>query len=403
MSLLNDYVFYNSGNECPQAYHLWACLAGLSTVVSRKIWLQEAHDYYQVFPNIYVALVGDAGSGKNTAKDCVVYKLLLPNFPDIPISASVTSREDVAKFMGSEDGLRTFYYPDGEIREYRPFFFAVSELSNLLSVDMRKMVDFLVDLYDSRDFSTSFKKDEKKDKVPNPCATMLAGCVPDWIMRSLKMDLFTGGLGRRLVIVYENRTILKAHPAVPEGGDLAWKRVVEHFKVVNSMTGPMVMDKECDKWWTSWYENPERLKSEDPILKQFYATKHVVLKKVAMLTALADSPPRMSVTVQDMIYALAMIEILEPSIKRLSIGIGRNEMASVSVELLNTVQFLGGRVEEKHLRTRFFRDCKLGGKEYDGLMNHLRSTDQLVQININGVELVFTPEEYERFKKEKGW
>ena len=227
MGFLSDYCHYNSGNECPREYHIWSALAAFSTILSRRVWID--HGYFKVFPNLYVILVGDAGSGKNTAKSIAVKKLIIDNFPDVPISASVTSREDICKFMGSEECLRTFRDNDGNITEYRPFFFAVNELANLLSVDFRKMVDFLVDLYDSEYFSTSFKHDSVKDKIPNPCATMLSCAVPDWFMRSLKMDLFTGGFGRRLSIVYENRTILKAHPSIPVDGDKLWDRILNHM------------------------------------------------------------------------------------------------------------------------------------------------------------------------------
>src|SRR2546421_4508695 len=101
MSLIRDYCYYNSGNECPPSYHIWSCLAAYSTILSRRVWIDRG--YFQVFPNLYVVLVGDAGSGKNTAKHIATKKLIMDQFPDVPISASVTSREDVCKFMGSED------------------------------------------------------------------------------------------------------------------------------------------------------------------------------------------------------------------------------------------------------------------------------------------------------------
>src|SRR2546423_1551223 len=164
MGTIADYCWYNSGNECPKSYHIWSYLATFSAILSRRVWIER--NYFQVYPNLYVVLVGDAGSGKNTAKHIATKKLLIDQFPDVPISASVTSREDVAKFMGSEECLRSFRKADGSCQEYRPFHFSVNELANLLSVDFRKMVDFLVDLYDAEHFSTSFKHDSVNDKVP---------------------------------------------------------------------------------------------------------------------------------------------------------------------------------------------------------------------------------------------
>src|SRR6267378_5661198 len=118
MGLLADYTFYNSGNECPESYHIWSCLATFSAILSRRIYIDRG--YFKIFPNLYVCLVGDAGSGKNTARGIATNNLLIDNFPDIPISASITSREDICKFMGSEECLRTFRDEKEEIHEYRP-------------------------------------------------------------------------------------------------------------------------------------------------------------------------------------------------------------------------------------------------------------------------------------------
>jgi hypothetical protein len=405
MGLLSDYAFYNSGNECPEAYHTWSCLATFSAVLSRRIFID--HGYFKIYPNLYVILVGDAGSGKNTAKGIATNKLLIEHFPDIPISASVTSREDVCKFMGSEDCLRTFRDKEDNIHEYRPFHFAVNELANLLSVDFRKMIDFLVDLYDSEYFSTSFKHDSVKDKIPCPCATMLSCAVPDWFMRSLKMDLFTGGFGRRLSVVYENRTILNAHPGIPPGGEDCWKRVLSHMQEAHdpAFNGEMRMSAKCVKWWDRWYENPERLKTDDPILIQMRATKHVLLQKIAMMIALDDRPFRMTLEPEDFIKGLALLDALEPNLRKLSTGVGRNELAAISVQFLDFVSMSGGVYEERKLRKMFFRDCKVQGNEYRTMLDHLIQTEQVYLYSIadNGStkDVVFLPEAYEKFRKAK--
>jgi len=362
-------------------------------------------DYFKIFPNLYILLVGDAGSGKNTARNIAARKLVIDNFPDIPVSASVTTREDVCKFMGSEDGLRTFHNPDGSIQEYHPFFFSVDELSNLLSVDFRKTVDFLVDLYDSEFFSTSFKHDTTKDKIPFPCATMLACTIPDWFMRSMKMDLFTGGLGRRLTIVYENKSILIAEPTVPPGGHEAWKRVVEHLQTARELIGEMKLSPSCVKWWNKWYENDKRLETDDPILRQIYSTKHVILQKVAMLTALDERPFRMVLEPDDFVKALAMLDLLEPPLRKLSAGVGRNELAAISVQFMDTLACMHGVAAESKLRNMFFRDCKVQGNEFNLMVKHLMDTDQIMVMtdarNGKPQNYVFLPDAYERYQKEK--
>ncbi len=403
MGLLANYIAYNAGNECPTSYHIWSCLAAFSTVLSRRVWIDRG--YFKIPPNLYVCLVGDAGSGKNIARGIASKRLIIDNFPDIPIAASVTSREDICKFMSGEECLRTFTDPvTGEPREYRPFFFSVNELANLVSVDFRKMVDFLVDLYDSEFFSTSFKHDTVKDKIPFPCATMLCGAVPDWFMRSLKMDLFSGGFGRRLTIVNENRTILIANPSLPVNHDDLWSKILDHFKAARELCGEFKLSPDADKWWKNWYEDPKRLESDDPILRQIRARKDVILQKVAILTCLDTMPFSFTIKTEHLQTSLAMLDLLEPSISKLSVGVGRNELAAVSVQFLDFLEKSGGMQEENVMKKAFFRECKTYGNEYQAMVNHLIQTEQIFVCSFNGNgklrNFIFLPARYETFRKE---
>jgi hypothetical protein len=216
------------------------------------------------------------------------------------------------------------------------------------------------------------------------------------------MDLFTGGLGRRLIIVYENRTILIAHPKVPEGGQEAWDRVVDHVKLVADASGEMHMSREADEWWVRWYEDPNRLKTDDPLLLQLFANKHVILQKVAMLLSFCRWPFTMTVEPGDLITALTLLEGLEPAIRKLSLGIGRNELATVAMDLIQSIEYMGGAAEDRLLRKRFFRDCKVNGREYDGMMEQLVASGQVYVMETvkenRLTRMVLTPEAWERLQ-----
>ena len=85
MSYIKDFLHYTSGNECPEPYRLWSGLSLLASVLGRKVW--TFHGRFQIFPSLYVVLVGDAGSGKSTAKN-YAKKLFTSNFTEYLASAS---------------------------------------------------------------------------------------------------------------------------------------------------------------------------------------------------------------------------------------------------------------------------------------------------------------------------
>jgi hypothetical protein len=400
MGYLQDYLYYYSENEVPESFNRWSALALLAATLGRKVWLDRG--YFIVYPNIYVCLIGTAGSGKSTAKS-FAKAIFIKEFPDLLISDSIQSREDIAEKMGSSDCLHTFKDPlTGIINEYRPFFLIVNELANFLSVDTRKMVDFLVDIYDENYFSTGFKNSASQRFI-NPFVTML-GCVPpQWIMDNLKYDLFSLGLGRRLILVHDEKRKLISDPKPPADGKPVFDRVIKHLQEARKLVGQFTFSKEGKAWWDKWYTDATRIRKDDPIIAQFHETKHVQVLKVAMLLALNERPFRLVYEPKHLKVALAMLDELEPKVIRLTSGIGRNELANISVQLLDTLEHFHGAMSEKLLWKTYFRHLRFD--EYKEVLKMLEDTEQIKYaiLKEDGIPKTFVvlPEIYKKLREEQ--
>lgn len=404
---MQDFVYYNSGNESPPIFHQWAALALLGAVLGRKASFAFS-PYFKIHGNLYVVLVGTAGSGKSTAKSNVK-EIFIEEFPDLMISDSIQSREDIIKKMGSDECECTILDPNnpGKFIEYRPFFAIVNEFASFLSVDKQKMVEFLVDIFDENHFSTGFKGDPNtKQKYKNPYFSILACATPNWIMTNLKLDLFEGGLGRRLIIVYAEKKKCIAKPKLPPGAEEAQERVLNHLRKVRSFTGEFTMTQEADDWWVKWYEDPKRKTKDNPIMAQFHETKHVMVLKVAMLLALNELPLNAVIDKEHLEVALAMISELEPEVVRLTGGIGRNELAGISAKMLDTILVNGECIGEKRLKANYFRDLQT--PEYVQCLNHLVDTGQVYRMQLIAEgdttqrEYVMTPKYHARLQEKFG-
>lgn len=406
MSYIEDYLHYGSGTECPDSFNLWSSLTVLGAVLGRKVWAKHG-DYFRIYPNLYTCLVGTPGSGKSTAKS-QVKEIMVNYFSQYFLSDSIQSREDIAQKMGTpecvhtwKDELGKFGHQPGKIIEYRPFFIIANELSNFVSVDKGNMVNFLVDIFDENHFSTGFKTTQSQ-RFTNPHVSMLACTVPEWIMSNLRIDLFVGGLGRRLVIVHDKKKKLVANPKKPEGADEALTRATKFLNEAYSpvVHGEMEYSKDGYDWWEHWYYDESRFSKEDPILVQFHDTKHVILKKVAMLVALSENLQSKVITALHFQKALDMLNGLEPEIVRLTGGVGRNELASTGVMLLDHIRRLGGAVPEKVLLKSYHR--YLRDPEFQELMNHYVATGQMmVAANGDGQRCWFLPERYQQLLREQ--
>lgn len=386
MGFLNDWIFYGSGDECPQEFQLWSGLSLLSSVLGRKVWTMHG-DYFQILPNIYVCLVGEAGSGKSTARGRVK-KVINHCFPWMSTSASFQSFQDILDIMANsstvdwkdEKGDLMDKIP-GKIYDYRPFYIIANELASLLATDKQNTVTFLTDIYDENEFSTGYKnarKDnpERKQRFDNPYVSLLSCAVPKWFMGNLKLDLFDGGLGRRLIIVVGGKSKLVDNPTHPPGAQEALERAIEHLKKAALTYGIVSRTPEAMVWWKTWYHDKTWRNRDDPILMQFDETMPVQLLKVAMLLSMSEYPFTMLIDTPHLIAARDMLFGLRPSIQKLTSGIGRNEIAGIGTQLLDYLERVcNGCASEVQIR-KFFHKF-LQTREFQDEIQHRISVQDL--------------------------
>lgn len=406
MSYLSDYMHYYSGTEVPEEYVYWSGLSILGHLLGRKCWVAHG-DYFKFTGALFIALVGEAGSGKNTGLS-VNKKIMLKHFPEYLMSASIQSREDIAWQMGTDTSTNPKTWKDkkGTIQSFRPFYVLNNELASFLSVDKVRMVEFLTEVFDGEDFSTGFKKDRMADPTrqqwfSDPHFSLLSGAVPSFFMDTLKMDLFARGLGRRLIIVNSTRTKCYPSPKYPAGAELALARAIEHLKKAEAFTGEITLNPEATKWWEQWYITHRGNRPLDPILSQFWVTEPMQVLKVALTLNMTEYPFKTEMEPQHLQAAEQLLTKLKPEIVRLTSGIGRNELAGIGSQIIEFLDRTGGMQTEVNLKKYFHRYLKL--PEFQELENHYIATGQLVVavVEAEGVmrKFYFTPEGYVAFQK----
>lgn len=384
VSYLADYLHYNSGNECQQNYHLWAAIVAAGVQLCRRVWL--SFDYYDIYPNLYVCLVGVQGNRKSVAKD-IALDMVADAYPDVPVSSAVMSREAICKFMGSDEAMRSYRDHEAVLIEHRPFAMFINELKQFISIDPPRMIQFLTDIYDRKVYKVD-TKNQGKDHIVNPCLNILACETPEWILDQMKMKVISGGFSRRMIYVNEPEdTIRIPFPCIPPGGREAWARVKATMIRLQTYCGPFTWTDEAREWYDSWYRNIPR--PSIPMMAAFYRTKHVMMFKLAMITTLADDGLQV-LTRTSLEQSAALIERIEPGMQEIALAVGRNELIVPTRNLIAALRFANGALPEKKLRSLMFMD--MTPLEYDATIAHLIATEQVtkcVRRGENGVDKLY--------------
>jgi hypothetical protein len=372
---MHKYLAYNSGNECPRAYHLWSALVVLAATTQKRVYL--SHGYFKIYPNLYVCLVGRQGFRKSTAKD-IARDLLTSTFPELPVAANVQSREDIIKFMASDECLFSFTDETGAVKELRPYVLLINELKNFLSINPGASIEFLTDIFDRDLFNSSTIK-RGLENITNPCVNILACETPNWIIDKLKSQVISGGFSRRMLFVYETERGPKiSFPTLPKNASLLWIELKEHLKKVATMVGGFTWGPGTKEHFDLWYNSLKP--PDDDILEGYYESKHIQLLKVSMLLSLAEPEPCMTLTLSLMKQGIALLDALETNMPKLSVAAGRNELALPIQRILEFLEGSDGIVTTKNMK--LFMNKDLRPQEHFGVLNFLTETEKIFLANL---------------------
>ena len=370
-TFITDYIEYNSGNECPPNFHVWTALVVLSAAISRRCFIKQG--YFTYYPGMYVALIGEQGDGKSSAKD-IGKSLLISALPDVPVSPAVTTREAICKYLASDEAMRAFTNHEDTLIEYRPYTLFVNELKNFLSVNPAGMLNFLTDIYDSEHFINE-TKGKGTDIITRPFITMLACETPEWMIKNFRMETITGGFSRRLIIVYEiDAGTIKPFPIPPSNSEALHLKMKAHLQSLATLKGPFTWTQDARDFWEMWYRK-NKMESNactDPIMRGYKKTKHVQLLKVVMNLAAASYKPKLEITQNLLMAGLAILTGIEPNMPKLSIASGRNELALPQQKILELLERSKGELSE--IEVRKFANKDLSPGETFSVLNEMKAT-----------------------------
>ena len=385
MSYLADYLEYSTDNEAPEMFHVWAGYATLSSAIGRRVWLTRGESV--VYPNIYVLLNGAAGCGKSTA----IYKARrIMSELGINISNSVETPEGMLEFIAGNAKaeipvpspcMKLMSWPDGVIRETHQMTIVANEFIDFISKNQEGWTSMLNNIYDEDMYN--YRTKNKGENVLTGPYIVLLGAIPTEISKKLQREeIISTGFARRTFMQYGERQFHRPHadPTFSPEQKAARDRCVERLKGLQKLSGPMIRTEAAGKWWKNWYDNHSLtlMKRATPATQGWLSSKPDQVVKLAILNSLSNRDD-LTIIPEDFELGLAYITEMERSFHMVFGGVGRNELAGVSMKVLEYLTALNEPVTFKALAMKFFASFTAGKgiSELTECLTHLVNTEQL--------------------------
>lgn len=387
MSFLANYMKFTEGSEVPDNYHFWSGIYALSCIVNRQVWLSMGQ--FNIYPNLYVILLGPPGNGKSLAMD--TSQILVEDIGGIKTSGDAQTKESLARYMMEECPVTITM--DGVPAIITPIAMFATELSHLLGVNSGHMIDFLTTIYSKDKRYITKTKNKGDDVIERPFVGLIACTTQDWINTYLKSDIIGGGFTRRAIFVNEalgasvaDKSKRRPFLVVAPEQARARQDVLAYAAILRNVSGEFRWDPEAKAAYENWYMTRDIPMDIDTV--GYHKTKPVQVLKVAMLLALSQST---DLTIKKIHFdtSMALFDKTETTLARVFQSIGRNELNGVATKAVDyllacpEVEYKDpdGRLrkarfmEEKRLRNMIWRDAP--GRETDDVVTHLVSSEKI--------------------------
>jgi len=357
----------------PQSFKDYAYYFLISTCLQRRVWLGgfDPNVPGQLYPNIYVILVGPAGCGKGRTIGPIADMLkywrigdlltgqIIGYDPEVELTEEIEAKpllytsgpQDLSYEQLLRRQAQSIRYcdwtrsrgsttkPAGTPNKYgsSPMYFLLEELSSLFHKDARRVSKYLLTAYDCNDFERDIIS-RGKDVLKKPCLSFLAGTTPQDLEDQLDESVIGDGLASRTWFIYEmveGQRLWGYRP--PDANQKAAKaELLQHIKSLAFVYGRCHFSPEADAYLKHWWEveSLDNRPNNSPKLDTYYKRKIIHVSKLAMILNFSEQTTNYEISLE---CAQRALEILAQAERKMHYALnfkGRNPIAPAASKAL---------------------------------------------------------------------
>lgn len=327
-------------SESPDAFHFAGIAAAVSAALGKSIFLKNPVD---VWPNVFVCVVGEAGCGKSDPYKLAVLKVLRAAFPDVLILTSLDSSQGLITAI-KRRGARA---PSVVV--------SLTEIRSLIEKSAQKasgdLIPKLNDLYDCVPRLEINTKNSFEEVDDPPAGIFLAGTTPEWMDKARREDL-TGGTGSR-ILFFPGDPKMNIRPRHQDftSAILALKDIGEFWKAQAPAEITFLPDAEEAYW--KWHDNRPTLKCSHQLIRAMSVRHRSYFLKFCLIYAAIEK--KRQITVEHVAAARELIDNFAfPSLWHLFSDFSLSPFGKLEQKIIQVVKESGSHgIRVKHLLWKF--------------------------------------------------
>jgi hypothetical protein len=320
-------------SEAPRSMAEWSGLFTLAAMMKRKVWWdRRLMGSYDIFPNLYVVLVGDPA---------VVRK-----------STTVGQSETILTNLGiGLNGASPITFA-GDVTSHSKLLDALAASSDASLAIVSSEFSSLLQTTPKFSWQTWAHGDKVIEK---PVVNLIAATTPAWISKQPPEYFVGGGFASRILFLFEEQARIRElyydHVNYEKMKELEQK-LTEDLAHIGTLEGTFSHDTNKTKEaMRQWYIKGEQA-STDTRMKGYYGRKHLHAHKIAGLLSLCERDD-LKITMKHFKASVKMLDYIEQKMPRAFSTLGANPFAVMMDDILGYVE-QKGKCSMQQLAARFY-------------------------------------------------
>lgn len=234
MSWIDSFLDFTEQKKSPTLFKKWSAISAVAGAMERRLWVRTGTG--DLFPNLYVFLVGPPGGGKSVALNTT--EKFLKATDDLIIAPNNISAAAMTDALN--EAKRRIVDLNAPYLEYNSLFVAASELSVLLPVYDLSLMANLTKFWDNEPFKEWKRGGVLRIDIAKPQINLLAGCTPEYLNNFLPPGAWGQGFMARVIMVYCGETprkIIFGEKNILEEDTPEFKALLADLKSMTTLTG----------------------------------------------------------------------------------------------------------------------------------------------------------------------
>lgn len=197
-SWIDTYIDYTEILPSPPLFRKWVAISFVAAAVERKVWVRTMGS--DLYPNLYMVLVGPPGIGKGVAIHPA--EKILREVPEIHVGPSDLTAASLIDAL-NESIRRVIQLNAGQpYVEFNSLTVISRELGVLIPAWETTLMNLLTDVYDGFTIDQKRRGKDLRIKIPNPQINLLGACTPSYLNEVLPPGAWDQGFLSRTILVY---------------------------------------------------------------------------------------------------------------------------------------------------------------------------------------------------------